>query len=36
MPPISMPLLILCAVLLFPVVLVGTIVLSLTEAEVSP
>jgi hypothetical protein len=36
MTPISTPLLILCAVLLFPVVLTGSIVLDLTEAEVSP
>jgi hypothetical protein len=36
MTSISMPLLILCAVLLFPVVLVGSIALDLTEAEVSP
>jgi hypothetical protein len=36
MTSISMPLLILCAVLLFPVVLVGSIVLDLTQAEVSP
>lgn len=36
MTTISTPLLILCAVLLFPVVLAGTIALDLTEAEVSP
>jgi hypothetical protein len=36
MTSISPPLLILCAVLLFPVVLAGSIVLDLTEAEVSP
>jgi hypothetical protein len=36
MTSISTPLLILCAVLLFPVVLAGTIALDLTEAEVSP
>ncbi len=36
MTPISMPLLILCAVLLFPVVLLGTIALDLSKAEVSP
>lgn len=36
MTSISMPLLILCAVLLFPVVLAGSIALDLTEAEVSP
>jgi hypothetical protein len=36
MTPISMPLLILGAVLLFPVVLLGTIALDLSEAEVSP
>jgi hypothetical protein len=36
MTSISTPLLILCAVLLFPVVLAGSIVLDLTEAEVSP
>ena len=36
MTAISTPLLILGAVLLFPVVLAGSIVLDLTEAEVSP
>ena len=36
MTPISTPLFILCAVLLFPLVLAGTIALDLTEAEVSP
>lgn len=36
MTSISMPLLILSAVLLFPLVLVGSLVLDLTEAEVSP
>lgn len=36
MTSISMPLMIVCAVLLFPVVLVGSIVLDLTEAEVDP
>lgn len=36
MTSLSMPLLIVSAVLLFPFVLVGSIVLDLTEAEVSP
>jgi hypothetical protein len=36
MTPIPPPLLFLCAVLLFPLVLLGTIALDLTEAEVSP
>jgi len=36
MTSFSMPLLILSAVFLFPLVLVGSIVLNLTEAEVSP
>lgn len=36
MTSISTPLLILCAVLLFPLVLAGSIALDLTEAEVSP
>lgn len=36
MTSISTPLLVLCAVLLFPLVLAGTIVLDLTEAEVEP
>ncbi len=35
MTSISTPLLVLCAVLLFPLVLVGAIVLDLTEAEVA-
>lgn len=34
MPPLSTPLLILCAVVLFPLVLVGTMALELTETEV--
>ena len=34
MTSISMPLLVLCAVLLFPLVLVGSMVMDLTEAEV--
>jgi hypothetical protein len=34
MTSISTPLLILCAVFLFPLVLLGTIVLDLSEAEV--
>jgi hypothetical protein len=36
MTSFSMPLMILAAVLLFPLVLVGSMVLDLTEAEVSP
>lgn len=36
MTSLSMPLLIVSAVLLFPFVLVGSIVLDLSEAEVSP
>lgn len=36
MTSISTPVLILCAVLLFPLVLAGSIVLDLTEAEVEP
>jgi hypothetical protein len=36
MTSISTPLLILCAVLFFPLVLAGSIVLDLTEAEVEP
>lgn len=36
MTSISTPLLIVCAVLLSPLVLAGSIVLDLTEAEVSP
>ena len=36
MTSISMPLMTLCAVLLFPLILVGSIVLDLTEAEVAP
>lgn len=34
MTSVSTPLLILCAVLLFPLVLVGTLALDLTETEV--
>jgi hypothetical protein len=36
MTSISTPLLVLCAVLLFPLVLVGTMLLDLSEAEVTP
>ena len=36
MIPISTPLLVVCAVLLFPLVLAGSILLDLTEAEVEP
>jgi hypothetical protein len=36
MTSISTPVMILCAVLLFPLVLAGSIVLDLTEAEVEP
>jgi hypothetical protein len=35
MTSVSTPLLVLCAVLLFPLVLVGTLVLDLTETEVA-
>ena len=36
MTSISTPLLVLCAVLLFPLVLVGSLALGLTAAEVEP
>ena len=36
MTSISTPLLVLCAVLLFPLVLAGTMLLDLSEAEVAP
>jgi hypothetical protein len=36
MTTLSTPLLILCAVLFFPLVLAGTILLDLSEAEVEP
>jgi hypothetical protein len=36
MTSISTPLLVLCAVLLFPLVLAGTMLLDLSEAEVTP
>ena len=36
MTSISTPVLILCAVLLFPLVLAGSLVLDLAEAEVEP